>query len=1611
MPTSLSRRAVVLHACSLCLLLFATLLPWPAAAAPRRASTQAEPAQQLPPPADREDPTYAGSNLEWVGQIGGSYSAAEIIGDVAYIGVGTRLMTLDTSGGIYTELDSVMLPGVVSAISVAGGRAYVATDTREVWAVDIGRPRRLRILGGVALPSHIMQLAAARDSVYVASGDGVHLLNFATPERPVLIFTDPRYAGSDIRLTDEYLLVRDGNGIAILQLPKSSTGETLTLAGSVPLYGYPTAFSTSGDRLYVVAKDVLYIVDISNPAAPIGLGLHSLGAGQAQTEHDAVPRFDLAVAGDLLLASDDDGILRAFDVADPTAVALLWTEDIGVGGAKIASVAGSVIYLVDWNSGLWAFDIAQPEAPGSVRRYWLPSYDLQDVLLVDGYAYTSGPWLALFDVRDPGAPHEVTLPRLIRARQLLRSNSLLLTVGGDEGVAILDVSNPAAPAEIGHFTAITDAHEAAVGGAVLAVADRDYGVRIVDITDPTAPIQVGLIYLGEELKVRSLSLQASLLAISVADRGVYLYDVSDPAKPSRVGYHRNNWGGQVRFAGPHLYVDAAFDFQVLDVSDPAEISVVRHEDRELSGLLGVGAANRLLFGLDADTGWELQVVNAQSPTGYRLVAEQNLPGSSIAAAADGDLIAVAAGGAGLLLLRVQDLAAEGALLTTPQAAPPAPVLPDEDPYARNIYVREIGAISGITGDSPLLDPSDQSYYRYIQEGRRRIERDGYLIYLLAYGWGLRIIDAEDPYQPRVLADLPVPGRPVGLRVHAGRAYVISLKTDLIETLYTVDVSDPANPLLLNPEGAMNISCGDLAVQGTRLYTWCDRGVVVFDAADPLHVAPVGNTIDATSPANARTLEIVDNMLYVLADGFAVYDLGQEGTPKLLNSVDFGYEWYEDMIVAEDNIYLIGSSDMRILDRATLASISTTEFWSPVDIFVRGRYAFVAGFPESIWIWDVSDPENTVDVAHVGTNSFDLETIHYDSEVAYAGSLDGGLRIYQIGGSSTSPARAPQKVSPDQFAGMTTTAGLESLAGWIVFASSRDYKLEDDYTASYGPHELFALNPATGDILRITAKDGVSTSGEHIAVSPDGTRILLTGYTDLPVREIGLDGQIVRNISHPGDWAAPLDWSADGSKVLFSVIFAGANGPEEQNLYSMDVASGEFTQLSDNQPRDYLGNWSPDGARIAVSRNYELWTLNSDGSNAVKLIEQPARDLAWSPDGQTIAFEGLADEQGTVGGYDWRIWLVDADGGSPHKAPQSSGLREMNPDWSADGKMIVYSVTFPPQDVYQLFIVDVATGERKQMTQTGDNSFPEWVPGPAPDFAAVRPAAEVGDTEVSDVEVTDADASEAEAIEAPAASTPRAVSAPGAAAPSAGDALVDGYVKEGPLNLRSGPSTADGVMTQLAENTPLQIVARSADGAWLRVEVGGLSGWVAAPYVTEGFPEAEHSTSATASASAQPACLSQPSALLAELYVWEQLGCVRSASVVTWAAWQPFDGGDLLWRADTDEVYVFYGSGSWSPIAERWNGEAARDRGAPPAGRQAPLRGFGWLWGLRDDLFAQLGWAVHEEMGFCVEIQPTERGFMLRPVPEASCGGQQNRAGESGFTLRGMRVLSDGDWLR
>ena len=115
----------------------------------------------------------------------------------------------------------------------------------------------------------------------------------------------------------------------------------------------------------------------------------------------------------------------------------------------------------------------------------------------------------------------------------------------------------------------------------------------------------------------------------------------------------------------------------------------------------------------------------------------------------------------------------------------------------------------------------------------------------------------------------------------------------------------------------------------------------------------------------------------------------------------------------------------------------------------------------------------------------------------------------------------------------------------------------------------------------------------------------------------------------------------------------------EEIYVMNSDGTNPTRLTNNTSIHEFPSWSPDGTKIAFTRNIDIYVMNAhDGSNQTNISNNAAFDSlpSWSPDGTKIAFTSTRD-----GNSD--IYVMNAHDGSNQTRLTNNTDIDESPDWS------------------------------------------------------------------------------------------------------------------------------------------------------------------------------------------------------------------------------------------------------------------------------------------------------------------------------------------------------------
>jgi dipeptidyl aminopeptidase/acylaminoacyl peptidase len=132
--------------------------------------------------------------------------------------------------------------------------------------------------------------------------------------------------------------------------------------------------------------------------------------------------------------------------------------------------------------------------------------------------------------------------------------------------------------------------------------------------------------------------------------------------------------------------------------------------------------------------------------------------------------------------------------------------------------------------------------------------------------------------------------------------------------------------------------------------------------------------------------------------------------------------------------------------------------------------------------------------------------------------------------------------------------------------------------------------------------------------------------------------------------------------------------------------------------DWPGRFSRDGRHVSFTSDRnglpQVFTASRDGSQARTLTTFDGTSVglaSWSPDGRSLVFDAVDNKNVND------LYVVGADGG-PLRRLTNDNRRELNPDWSRDGRWIYYASDASGRP--EIWKIPAAGGKPVQLTTEG-----------------------------------------------------------------------------------------------------------------------------------------------------------------------------------------------------------------------------------------------------------------------------------------------------------------------
>jgi len=502
---------------------------------------------------------------------------------------------------------------------------------------------------------------------------------------------------------------------------------------------------------------------------------------------------------------------------------------------------------------------------------------------------------------------------------------------------------------------------------------------------------------------------------------------------------------------------------------------------------------------------------------------------------------------------------------------------------------------------------------------------------MAYGYdGLVIIDVTDPTNPAFAGSWsdPLNVWVDGVFVQGNYAFIASVIGEA-GCLSLIDISDPTRPTLVGgrAEGGWAL---DVCVSGNYAYVAdLESGLPVFDISNPASPISVG---EYSTPPSVKDVFVRGNYAYTACNeaGIEIVDITYPSSPSVIGNWAY-YNPYRGRYDAITNVFILGNYAY-VIDASWcelwILNISDPQnplisgnlrlyFGVPMEIFVRGSYAYVAMYTYGLYIIDVSDPARPALIGQYDTpgqaqgvyvagdyafvaDTYSLQVINISDPAGptYAGGLSSvypskayveGAYIFMSDGNYLIIADISDPTNP----AFTGRCRLEGIGEDVYVAGIYAYVAEGRVSSHRAGIEVFDVmdpaNPTIVDSLNAPGDGyGIYLSGENVYLADNYSFMIF--HSDLTAIEgsdqLPLSFSLYQNYPNPFNASTTIGYSL------------AKEGPVALSVYNI-VGQKIATLLEGIQP---IGNhkvvWNGDDYPSGV---YFIRLQAGDQSRNIKMI--------------------------------------------------------------------------------------------------------------------------------------------------------------------------------------------------------------------------------------------------------------------------------------------------------------------------------------------------------------------------------------------------------------------------
>lgn len=313
---------------------------------------------------------------------------------------------------------------------------------------------------------------------------------------------------------------------------------------------------------FIIAFQACKDSGVNNPVDQSNMNLVSVYSTNASTNGVYVTPINLR---DYALIADGTNGLQIVDITiinQPDSVSSYDTD--GNANDVTASYINGDLYafISDYDNGFVVLDIDNPSNPfliGTILITGFVNTSFIDQSNKLAYIAMESGQIQVYDISQ--LPDQPTFVASIPIGSsgingLYLSGNYLYAAAGNNGLAVIDVTNPANPQLNNVFNTTGVASDVAVNGGFAYVADSYNGMLILDVTSPQSPVYKSKFTGTGQI----LGLYANNNNVFCADNtyGIENVNVSNASSPNKVGYiQTNSSANNIFYSGGYIFLAAA----------------------------------------------------------------------------------------------------------------------------------------------------------------------------------------------------------------------------------------------------------------------------------------------------------------------------------------------------------------------------------------------------------------------------------------------------------------------------------------------------------------------------------------------------------------------------------------------------------------------------------------------------------------------------------------------------------------------------------------------------------------------------------------------------------------------------------------------------------------------------------------------------------------------------------------------------------------------------------------------------------------------------------------------------------------------------------------------